>query len=101
VTLVEPGNFRTEFTNSRRTVQILGDDPYVDARQKAIGVMERDELKGADPVSVAKCVEKVLTMRRPPRRVSVGPMGERVGLLAKRLLPSRAFEAAAASSLGV
>jgi hypothetical protein len=36
------------------------------------------------------------------RRVLVtGASGERAGLLAKRLLPFRAFEAAAKSSLGV
>jgi hypothetical protein len=42
-----------------------------------------------------------LESRRPPRRVSVGKAGERAGLLAKRLLPFRAFEAAAKTSLGV
>lgn len=101
VTLVEPGNFRTEFTASRRVVPVGGDDPYREARERAIGVMERDERAGADPSAVAVCVEKVLTRRRPPRRVSVGPMSERVGVLAKRLLPSRVFESASASSLGV
>jgi hypothetical protein len=33
--------------------------------------------------------------------VRVGKAGERAGLLAKRLLPFRAFEAAAKSSLGL
>jgi hypothetical protein len=46
-------------------------------------------------------VEKVLEARRPPRRVSVGKAGERAGLYAKRLLPFRAFESSARSSLGV
>ena len=46
-------------------------------------------------------VGKVLAARRAPRRVSVGKAGERVGILAKRLLPHRVFEAAAKSSLGV
>jgi NAD(P)-dependent dehydrogenase (short-subunit alcohol dehydrogenase family) len=101
VTLVEPGNFRTEFTGSRRTVETSGDDPYERACTKAVSVMEHDELEGADPSAVAKRVEKVLTTRRPPRRLSVGPMGERIGPLAKRLLPYRAFEAASASSLGI
>ena len=63
--------------------------------------MEEDELGGADPVAVAGPSSKVLTAARPPRRLSVGPAGERVGVLAKRLLPDRLFEAASASSLGV
>ena len=101
VTLVEPGNFRTGFTAGRRTVEVAGDDPYAAASAKAIGKMAEDELGGADPMDVARVVAKVLTTGRPPRRLSVGPAGERVGVMAKRLLPNRWFEAASASSLGV
>jgi len=46
-------------------------------------------------------IARVLTVARPARRVSVGKMGERVGILGKRLLPHRLFEAAAKDSLGV
>lgn len=99
VTLVEPGNFRTDFTASRRTVSDQG--PYAAAAARAIEVMERDEVHGADPALVAATVQRVLNSRRPPRRVSVGKSGERIGLLAKRLLPHRVFEKAAAGSLGV
>jgi NAD(P)-dependent dehydrogenase (short-subunit alcohol dehydrogenase family) len=101
VTLVEPGNFRTEFTQSRRTVTVGGVDPYAAARTKAIDVMERDERSGADPAAVARQVAKVLASKRPPRRRTVGPRVERLGPMAKRLLPGRAFDAASASSLGV
>jgi NAD(P)-dependent dehydrogenase (short-subunit alcohol dehydrogenase family) len=101
VTLVEPGNFRTDFTTSRRTVQVEGEDPYFNALRRAVGTMERDELKGPDPSGVAETVEKVLTSTRPPRRVTVGRIDERVGPLAKRLLPNRFFEAASAKALGV
>ncbi len=101
VTLVQPGNFRTGFTEARRTVDVGGDDPYRAARDKAIGQMARDERAGADPTAVAAAVERALVARRPRRRASVGPASERVGVLAKRLLPARVFEAASASSLGV
>jgi hypothetical protein len=43
----------------------------------------------------------VLDAKRPRRRVSVGKVGERIGIPAKRVLPHRIFEKAAASSLGV
>jgi NAD(P)-dependent dehydrogenase (short-subunit alcohol dehydrogenase family) len=101
VTLVEPGNFRTGFTESRRTVEVTGNDPYAEASATAIAKMEMDELGGSDPKAVADAVAKVLAAGRPPRRLSVGPAGERVGVLAKRLFPNRLFEAASASSLGV
>jgi NAD(P)-dependent dehydrogenase (short-subunit alcohol dehydrogenase family) len=102
VTLVQPGNFRTDFTASRRMAAAGQDDSvYGAALAKAVGIMERDELNGAPPGDVAAVVARVLDARRPPRRVSVGKAGERVGLLAKRLLPFRVFEAGAKGSLGV
>ena len=63
--------------------------------------MERDEANGVAADAVAAVVQRVLDARRPPRRVSVGKAGERIGIAAKRLLPHRVFEAAAKSSLGV
>lgn len=102
ITLVQPGNIRTDFTASRQMAGASADDPiYETALAKAVGNMERDEINGASPQLVADIVYRVLRARRPPRRVSVGKSSERVGLLAKRLLPYRAFEAAAKSSLGI
>jgi NAD(P)-dependent dehydrogenase (short-subunit alcohol dehydrogenase family) len=102
VTLVEPGNVRTDFTQSRRTIVPAEDgDPYAAAAAKAVSLMERDESNGVAPEVVAAAVARVLESSRPPRRVSVGKAGERVGLLAKRLMPFRLFERAAKSSLGV
>lgn len=101
VTLIEPGNFKTDFTQSRQMVPIPGDDPYRGVREKAIEVMERDETQGADPLDVAKVVARALASTNPPRRASVGKLDERVGILGKRLLPFRLFEKAAKGSLGV
>ncbi|MDX1510953.1 MAG: SDR family oxidoreductase [Nitriliruptorales bacterium] len=100
VTVVEPGNVNTGFTDARQTT-VSDDDPYRDAALRAITKMEGDERSGVDPVDVARTIEKVLSRRHPPRRVSVGRWGERVGVPAKRLLPQRVFERAAGPSLGV
>lgn len=99
VTLVQPGNFRTGFTDARRRAADAG--PYADAAAHAVSVMERDERAGADPAAAAACIVGQLEARRPRRRVSVGRAGERVGLVAKRVLPHRAFEVVAKDSLGV
>ncbi|MGD0693185.1 MAG: hypothetical protein ABSA22_12680, partial [Acidimicrobiales bacterium] len=90
-----------DFTAARKKVVVAGDDPYRTACERAITVMERDEIKGADPADVAKVVEKILQSKNPPRRVSVGKLDERMGIMGKRLLPFRLFEKAAKSSLGV
>jgi NAD(P)-dependent dehydrogenase (short-subunit alcohol dehydrogenase family) len=101
VTLVEPGNIRTDFTASRRTIDEVPGGAYSDAATKAITVMEKDEMNGAPPGSAAAAIQRVLEAKHPRRRVSVGKVGERIGIPAKRLLPHRLFERAAASSLGV
>ena len=102
VTLVQPGNIRTDFTASRQMAAASAGDPvYSAALAKAVGVMERDEINGAPANSVADVVYRVLQARWPSRRVSVGKADERAGLLAKRVLPFRVFEAAAKGSLGV
>ncbi len=101
VVLVEPGNVRTDFTAARRTVPSADGDPYATASEKAVAKMSRDEAKGVPPEAVAATIERALEGRRPPRRRSVGHAGERVGLLAKRLLPYRLFERSAKGSLGV
>ena len=102
VTLVEPGNVRTEFTEKRRSSSAgSGDDPYGQAVDKAIDLMSRDEANGVTPDRVAAVVQRVLEAKRPSRRVSVGKVDERIGILAKRLMPYRLFEKAARGSLGV
>jgi NAD(P)-dependent dehydrogenase (short-subunit alcohol dehydrogenase family) len=102
VTLVEPGNVRTDFTQNRLDVAPPeGEDAYADMVAKSVGLMERDEQNGVPPDAVAVAISRVLDSRRPPRRVSVGKPDERVGIIAKRLLPYRVFERAAKGSLGV
>ena len=101
VTLVEPGNIKTDFTASRRTTATAAGPPYGPAFAKALGVMERDEANGAPAAEVAAVVRRVLQATRPPRRVSAGKPAERMGLVAKRVLPFRVFEAAARGPLGV
>ena len=99
VTVVQPGNFRTGFTAARRTVDVPAESPYAASLRRAVEQMERDELAGADPAQAAALVSRVLSMRRPPLRVTVGPAGDRAGTWVKRLLPYRAFERLARSSL--
>ena len=101
VTLVEPGNISTDFTASRRTSATAAGSLYGSAFAKALGVMERDEANGAPAAAVATVVRRVLEAPHPPRRVSAGKPTERMGLLAKRLLPFRLFQAGARGALGV
>ncbi len=100
VTLIQPGNFHTEFTASRREAS-GAPGPYTPAFKQAVEVMERDENNGADPIVAARAVAAQLDSRRPRRRISVGPRRDRIALVAKRALPHRWFEAIAKDGLGV
>ncbi len=100
VTMVQPGNVRTDFTSGRQLARdARQDDVYGEAAARSVGRMERDERNGVPAADVARVVLRVLGAARPPRRVSVGKASERAGLVARRLLPFRVFEASARSSL--
>jgi NAD(P)-dependent dehydrogenase (short-subunit alcohol dehydrogenase family) len=102
VTLVQPGNVKTDFTARRKMAAASENDPvYGPATRKAVDLMERDEANGVPAGDVAATVLRVLRSPRPPRRVSAGKAAERAGLIAKRVLPFKVFETAAKSSLGV
>ena len=65
MTLVEPGNVKTDFTASRRMAQADGGDPvYGAALAKAVGLMERDEANGVPSADVAAVVRRVMESRR-------------------------------------
>lgn len=98
VTLVEPGNVSTGIR--RELAQAASDPAYQAAAARAVGLMARNVAAGVPAAHVAAVVGRVLESRRPPRRVSAGKAGERAGLMARRLLPFRLFEAAAKRSLG-
>jgi NAD(P)-dependent dehydrogenase (short-subunit alcohol dehydrogenase family) len=92
VVLVEPGDFRTGFTASRRLARSPVTDAYRERQARAIGVMEHDETHGATPEAVARLVHFIITRRSPRLRYAVGPVSERLALVLKRFAPARLFE---------
>jgi NAD(P)-dependent dehydrogenase (short-subunit alcohol dehydrogenase family) len=92
VALVEPGDFRTGFTASRRMTCASGSDAYRDAAARALAVMEHDETHGSSPEPVARLVARLVSARSPRLRHPVGPLSEIVALGLKRVTPSRLFE---------
>ena len=91
VCLVHPGDTNTGFTGAR-TYEIGGDSPYYGACVRAVGKMEKDEIGGRPPESVAHAVLKLCRDKRPPLRTVVG-FDYKLLVFLKRLLPDRAVEA--------
>ncbi|MFQ5417908.1 MAG: SDR family oxidoreductase, partial [Myxococcota bacterium] len=95
VTLLEPGDFKTGFTQSRvfSTGSREG-SAYRKRCELAVGVMERDEQNGADPRQIAVLLAKILADPSPRNRYPVGGLAQRLGVTARRVLPSSLLEKA-------
>lgn len=92
VTLVEPGNINSGFTDGRHHAGGADREPYAGPYVRAIAIMARDERDAVGPEVVARTISRVVGARRPPRRVTSGSAGERSTVLLRRFLPTRLFE---------
>jgi len=95
VTLLEPGDFKTGFTESRVFSAGSGEgSAYRESCQRAVAVMERDERNGADPEQLAELLAKIIASPAPRTRYPVGAFGQRFAVAAGRLLPSALLDKA-------
>ena len=93
VVLIEPGDFRTGFTDNRRIVRgVREDDAYTQTFRTTLSVVETDERNGASPESVASLVARILACRSPRVRYTIGPVLQRLAAHVKTVLPSGLFE---------
>ena len=94
VVLIEPGDFRTGFTENRRQVAAAGPGSvYHPQFERTLEVFIADEQRGPDPRDVARSVHHALTVARPKLRYAVGMPLQRWGIGLKKLLPWRLFAA--------
>jgi len=103
VILLEPGLITTEFgeaaTASMTGITSSKDDPY--ARFNAtVGAVTKGaydspmiRLIGAGPERIAKVIERSITRRRPPARITITPSAK-IPIALRRVLTDRAWDAA-------
>jgi len=95
VVLLEPGDFKTDFTESRIFSAESGEgSAYRETCQRAVAVMERDEQGGADPREFAEALAKIIASSSPGNRYPVGALSQRLGVAARRVLPSALLDRA-------
>jgi NAD(P)-dependent dehydrogenase (short-subunit alcohol dehydrogenase family) len=102
VVLLEPGLITTEFgeaaTASMADVSSSGEDPYAHFNA-TVGAVTKGaydgpmRLLGAGPERVAKVIERAITRRRPPARITITPSAK-LSILTRRLMSDRAWDAA-------
>lgn len=102
VTIVEPGDFATGFTDARRTTAASGPaSAYAGAFAKALAIIEADERGGADPRMVVEAVGEILSSEDPPVRKVVAAPEQAEIVSAKLAIPAPRFEAAIAAHYGL
>lgn len=93
VALVEPGDFRTGFTDNRVFAKAATDQSVFYAPcQRAVSVMAHDEQNGADPAQVAQLLERLVRDRSPRPRYLIGMFFQKFAVLLKRALPGKLSE---------
>lgn len=89
VVLVEPGDFKTGFTE-KREIPRLSDQPK--AFKDALQVIENDENSGQNPIKIGKLLNKIINKPNPRLRYTVGAFDQKLAVMLKRLLPNRLFD---------
>jgi NAD(P)-dependent dehydrogenase (short-subunit alcohol dehydrogenase family) len=93
VVLIEPGDHRTALTENRRATAASGRNPaYRNRYERAVSRMETDERNGPAPEAVARLLRRVIKLKQPRLRYTVGPLSERAVPILKRALPYQAIE---------
>ncbi|MCE9673016.1 SDR family oxidoreductase [Myxococcus stipitatus] len=100
--LVQPGDVRTRLTDNRVRAKDSGEgSAYLAPFEKALGIIEKEERAGVPPEDVARCVLALMDAGDMPVRVSVGKLAQRAAVVAKTLLPAKAFEGLLMSMYGL
>ena len=87
VCMVEPGDFATGFTGSRKNSQRTLDDPdYGPIFKRSLAIIEKEENGGLKPEILAKRIVKLVEQKKPPLRNVVANLEQWFSTVIKRIL---------------
>lgn len=87
VCMVEPGDFATGFTGSRKNSQASMDDPdYGPIFRRSLAIIEKEENGGLKPEVLARRIVKLVEQKRPPLRNVVANLEQWLSVVIKRVL---------------
>jgi short-subunit dehydrogenase len=92
VVVVNPGDFKTDFTASREKVPFpLKNELLNKEYDAAVAAMEKDESIGADPSKLADQICKIVDKSNPKHSYLVGAIGQTIVPTLKAVLPGGTF----------
>jgi short-subunit dehydrogenase len=89
VVLVEPGDFKTNFTKNRDKKYLSKESTYRSQQIATESVVEHDESHGCDPIILARLIEKILRKKTPHLRYRVGTFSQKFVAALKGVVPDR------------
>ena len=93
VVLIEPGDFHTKITSSRRIAARTDmNSVYFDKFNTAIAVVESDETSGPTPERIAILLERIINTSTPRLRYLTGSAFQKLAVSLKKILPYALFE---------
>jgi short-subunit dehydrogenase len=93
VGILEVASFSTSFGQRRRMITASAEtSPYRNELKAALGVLGKDEAEGFDPLVAARAVHTMLSSRRMPPRMILGPQRRRIIVFLRKCLGIRAVE---------
>ncbi len=90
--VLQPGDFKTDVAYNKKQSNIDEYSPYKDQFERISEITIRNVENAADPIRVAKKVEKILNKSRVKPKYRVGTPLELIMPLVKKILPSRWFQ---------
>lgn len=92
VSMVEPGDFATGFTASRKNSTLtLENEDYGDSFRRSLDLIEKEENGGLKPEVLARRIAKIVECRHPKLRYVVANLEQWFSVVVKRILPGNWF----------
>lgn len=91
VVVIEPGDFSTGFTATRRTVADPKSFEAYKSYAKSMASIEHDEKSGLKPEVLAARISSIVRKKDPKYNYIVATFLQRLAVLAKSILPPRLF----------
>ena len=91
VVLIEPGDFKTEFTHNRKKI-LQDSSAYTDSALHTTAIFEHDEEKGSSPIKIAYLVERIMNSNHPKLRYRVGSTSQKFAASLKGVISDRIIQ---------
>jgi NAD(P)-dependent dehydrogenase (short-subunit alcohol dehydrogenase family) len=101
VVIINPGDFRTNFTANRRVSTMETLPEYGSQFSKTLAIIEKDESSGLDPIIIARKIENIIHSKNPKGRYIIATLEQKLAVYLKYILPTGIYCRILASHYGI